>query len=65
MTCDVEEVGVPLKLDSDCAGDLWEDGSGDEASEILEGLGDGWEEDGSGDGWTYTYGDKCSEGFDE
>ena len=33
-TCDVEEVGVPFRLESDCAGDLWEEG-GDEVSEKL------------------------------
>ena len=68
MMCDVEEVGVPLRLDSDCEGDLWDEGRGDGVLQRLgvvreEGLDDGREEEGSG-GAT-TCGGNCSEGFDE
>ena len=68
--CDVEEVGVVLRLDNDREGLPSQVGTGDEVVEApgvmcKDGLGDGWEEEGTGDEKTFTCGDNCSEGFGE
>jgi len=66
-TCDDEEVGVPFRLGSDRAGDLWEEGRGEEMLGVVseDGLGDGWEDNASGDGRAVTCGASCSGTIDE